>query len=98
MKTAGKGKPKWQECGDDARRKHPGSVTGGWEQQKVRPSRQCFCLTSQSIERPLAQLNRQLLAWERIYNTVRPHQALGYLTPLEFLAQSSSQRKDLLCH
>ncbi len=47
---------------------------------------------------PLAQLNRELLAWERIYNTVRPHQALGYLTPLEFLAQSSSQRKDLLCH
>jgi putative transposase len=23
--------------------------------------------------------------WERIYNTVRPHQALGYLTPLEFV-------------
>jgi putative transposase len=31
------------------------------------------------------ELNRQIRAWERIYNTVRPHQALGYLTPLEFL-------------
>ncbi|MBI4301138.1 MAG: transposase, partial [Chloroflexi bacterium] len=23
--------------------------------------------------------------WEHRYNTVRPHQALGYLTPLQFL-------------
>jgi putative transposase len=28
----------------------------------------------------------ELLAWERTYNTVRPHQALGYLTPAEYLA------------
>ena len=27
-----------------------------------------------------------LLAWEDIYNTIRPHQALGYLTPAQFLA------------
>ena len=33
----------------------------------------------------LLVLNRQLLAWERTYNTIRPHQALGYATPLEFL-------------
>ena len=26
-----------------------------------------------------------LRAWETTYNTVRPHQALGYLTPAEFL-------------
>ncbi|MGO9178234.1 MAG: integrase core domain-containing protein [Candidatus Limnocylindrales bacterium] len=25
-------------------------------------------------------------AWETTYNTVRPHQALGYLTPAEYLA------------
>ncbi|MBI3621338.1 MAG: transposase [Nitrospirae bacterium] len=24
--------------------------------------------------------------WEHVYNTVRPHQALGYLTPAEYLA------------
>jgi transposase InsO family protein len=46
----------------------------------------------------IAQLNRELQAWERTYNTVRPHQALGYLTPQEFLAHPSSQRKDLHCH
>ena len=33
------------------------------------------------------QLNRELLQWERTYNTIRPHQALGYLTPLQFLQQ-----------
>jgi len=27
-----------------------------------------------------------LLAWETTYNTIRPHQALGYLTPAEYLA------------
>lgn len=47
---------------------------------------------------PLAQLNQELQAWERTYNTVRPHQALGYLTPQEFLAQPSSQRKEPECH
>jgi transposase InsO family protein len=46
----------------------------------------------------IAELNQQLQDWERTYNTVRPHQALAYLTPQEFLAHSSSQRKDLMCH
>ena len=35
----------------------------------------------------IAQLNQELEAWERIYNTLRPPQALGYRTPQEFLAQ-----------
>jgi putative transposase len=47
---------------------------------------------------PIAELNRELQNWERTYNTVRPHQALGYLTPQEFLAQSLSQRKEPECH
>jgi putative transposase len=46
----------------------------------------------------IAELNRELQAWEQTYNTVRPHQALGYLTPQEFLAHSSPHRKDLQCH
>jgi transposase InsO family protein len=32
----------------------------------------------------LAALRPALAEWERVYNTVRPHQALGYLTPREF--------------
>ena len=46
----------------------------------------------------LPQLNRQLRAWETTYNTVRPHQALGYLTPQQFLTQWKSQRKEPECH
>jgi len=29
----------------------------------------------------LAELREKLLEWEHTYNTIRPHQALGYLTP-----------------
>lgn len=42
----------------------------------------------------MEELNRELQAWEQIYNTVRPHQALGYLTPLEFVRQWQTQWKD----
>ena len=35
------------------------------------------------LDMPVAQA--ALLAWEHRYNTYRPHQALGYLTPLQFL-------------
>jgi transposase InsO family protein len=37
-------------------------------------------------EATLAALRPALLAWEAVYNTIRPHQALGYLTPAEYLA------------
>jgi transposase InsO family protein len=33
------------------------------------------------------EVNRQLLAWEHVYNTVRPHQALAYRTPHQFLQE-----------
>ena len=29
--------------------------------------------------------SRDLQAWEEIYNTIRPHQALGYQTPHQYL-------------
>jgi transposase InsO family protein len=35
-------------------------------------------------EPTLADLRPALLEWETTYNTVRPHQALGYLTPAEY--------------
>jgi putative transposase len=34
----------------------------------------------------LDALRVALRAWETVYNTIRPHQALGYLTPAEYLA------------
>lgn len=32
-------------------------------------------------------LRPDLLRWERVYNTIRPHAALGYLTPEEYITQ-----------
>jgi len=46
----------------------------------------------------VAPLNQELLGWERIYNTVRPHQALGYQTPQQFVARWRAQRKSKKCH
>ncbi len=36
-------------------------------------------------------LEHALLAWNHVYNTIRPHQALGYLTPDRFYHQWLSQ-------
>lgn len=47
----------------------------------------------------IAELRVKLLEWERVYNTIRPHQALGYLTPLKFLeCWNESQGKEVMCH
>jgi len=35
----------------------------------------------------LSELREELLEWEQVYNTISPHQALGYVTPLKFLEQ-----------
>ena len=37
-------------------------------------------------EPELAAFQVELRAWETVYNTIRPHQSLGYLTPAEYLA------------
>jgi len=46
----------------------------------------------------LEALNQQLRIWENTYNCVRPHQALGYLTPQEFLLQWKCKSKKAKCH
>ncbi len=46
----------------------------------------------------LPDLNRALLAWEQVYSTFRPHQALGYLTPEKFLKQLESRKEEVRCH
>jgi transposase InsO family protein len=51
-----------------------------------------YQVTACSLE--MKKLNRELRQWEKIYNTVRPHQALGYLTPQQFLLRGSLQRKE----
>jgi transposase InsO family protein len=37
-------------------------------------------------EPELAAFQVELRAWETVYNTIRPHQSLAYLTPAEYLA------------
>jgi transposase InsO family protein len=47
----------------------------------------------------LAELRVELSKWERVYNTARPHQALDYLTPFQFLEQlKQNQREEVMCH
>ena len=36
----------------------------------------------------LERLDGEARAWERVYNTVHRHEALGYLTPLEFMSNA----------
>jgi transposase InsO family protein len=67
-------------------------LNGAVERANRTHSEEFYQVTPCSLE--MNQLNRELRQWEKIYNTVRPHQALGYLTPRQFLHQLSSQRKE----
>lgn len=42
----------------------------------------------------IAELRRMLRRQEIVYNTIRPHQSLGYLTPLAFLQRHYKQKTD----
>jgi putative transposase len=47
----------------------------------------------------ISEPNQALLKWEQVYNTVRPHQALGYLTPQQFLeCHQQNQKREVRCH
>lgn len=47
-----------------------------------------------TAELTVAALGPELAGWERVYNTVRPHQALAYLTPRQFLDRWYHQHSD----
>jgi transposase InsO family protein len=54
-------------------------------------------VTESSFDLP--ELREELLEWEQVYNTVRPHQSLGYMTPLKFLERwRENQEKEVMCH
>jgi putative transposase len=46
-------------------------------------------------EPTVAALGARLRLWEAVYNEVRPHQALGYLTPREFLDEWRRRHPDV---
>jgi transposase InsO family protein len=59
-------------------------LNGGVERANRTHTEEFYEVTD--AEPTLAGLRPALLAWEAVYNTIRPHQALGYLTPAEYLA------------
>jgi len=46
----------------------------------------------------LENLNIALYKWERVYNQIRPHQALDYLTPAEYISMYHPQVTSLMSH
>ena len=66
-------------------------LNGGVERAHRTHTEEFYEVTDSTFE--IVDLSRELLEWERIYNTVRPHQALGYLTPLKLLEK---QRKEVV--
>jgi transposase InsO family protein len=67
-------------------------LNGAVERANRTHTEEFYQVTACSLE--MKKLNRELRQSEKIYNTVRPHQSLGYLTPRQFLLQNSSQRKE----
>ena len=68
-------------------------LNGGVERAHRTHTEEFYEITDSTFE--IEDLSNQLLKWETRYNTVRPHQALGYLTPLRFLEKV---RKEVRCH
>ena len=62
-------------------------LNGGVERAHRTHTEEIYEITNSTFE--LSQLRSDLLEWEKVYNTVRPHQAMGYLTPLKFFRQSA---------
>jgi transposase InsO family protein len=66
-------------------------LNGHVERAQRTHTEEFYEVTEASFE--LSELNRALLKWEEVYNTIRPHQALGYLTPRQFLEQYQQKKK-----
>ncbi len=69
-------------------------LNGGVERAHRTHTEEFYEVTDSSFD--LAELEQELLQWEQTYNTVRPHQALGYLTPFEFLRQKERRQVSLI--
>ena len=70
-------------------------LNGHVERAQRTHTEEFYEVTDTSFE--IAALNRALLKWEEVYNTIRPHQALRYLKPQQFLKHhQQNQRKEEL--
>lgn len=68
-------------------------LNGGVERAHRTHTEEFYEVTDSTFE--LDEIRSLLLEWETTYNTIRPHQALGYLTPAKFLER---QEKEVRCH
>jgi putative transposase len=70
-------------------------LNGHVERAQRTHTEEFYEITDTSFE--MKELNQALLKWEMIYNTVRPHQSLQYLTPKEYLEQRYTEirRRDV---
>ena len=66
-------------------------LNGGVERAHRTHTEEFYEVTESSFD--LSELKDELLEWEGVYNTVRPHQALGYVTPLKFWSSRKNVRK-----
>ena len=71
-------------------------LNGHVERSNRTHNEEFYEVQAQSDQPPV--LNRQLLRWEKIYNCVRPHQSLAYLTPLEFITRWKRNLRKAKCH
>lgn len=72
---------------------HSPKLNGGVERAHRTHTEEFYEVVVSTFE--IADLSRELLEWEKVYNTIRPHQALGYRTPLKFL---EDHQKEVGCH
>ena len=71
-------------------------LNGGVERAHRTHTEEFYEVTESPFD--LCELKDELLEWEEVCNTVRPHQSLGYMTPLKFLEQwkESKDRANVL--
>lgn len=69
-------------------------LNGGVERVHRTHTEEFYEVTDSSFE--LDEIRAELLEWETIYNTLRPHQALDYKTPLKFLEQKRKENVSLI--
>jgi len=76
---------------------HSPKLNGHVERAQRIHTEEFYEVTDTSFDIP--DLNKVLVEWENVYNTIRPNQSLGYLTPKEFLeCYQQIQRKEVMCH
>lgn len=70
---------------------HSPKLNGRVERLNRTAREECYDLTCEDFT--VSGLSRAARRWEHTYNHIRPHQALGYLSPAEFLAQLKNKEE-----